>query len=203
MKLLEREPPHILFADDDPATLDIYAAYIKTFNWTADYVKTARELIAQVNANCTTSGRCYDALVCDVNFFDEHPESGPRITGVTAAKVIRENHPDLPIVFVTAYSSYLVRDAVTGIGGELFTKPVDFEQLFSRIAYLIRWNRIVQPPALVGDDRRKESINHSQYYRRKTDSALEIPPVLETLITEVREQKILMRSAAERDATEH
>jgi DNA-binding response OmpR family regulator len=201
MKLLEREPPHILFADDDPATLDIYAAYIKSIGWTADYVKTARDLIEQVNHNCNAGGRCYDALVCDVNFFDEDPGAGPRITGVTAAKVIRENHPDLPIVFVTAYSSYLVRDVITDLGGELFSKPVDFEQLFARVAYLIRWNRIVRTPA-VQQDRRTEPINHSGYYRRKTDSALTIPPVLEHLITEVREHKVLMRNAA-KDRTEH
>lgn len=202
MRLLEREPPHILFADDDPATLDIYAAYIKTFGWSADYVKSARELIEQVNANCAAAGRCYDALVCDVNFFDERPETGPRITGVTAAKVIRENHPDLPIVFVTAYSSYLVRDVITDLGGELFSKPVDFEQLFARVAYLIRWNRIVTPPQIPGGDRRKEPINHSDNYRRKTDSALTVPPVLENLITEVKEQKILLRTSQARD-TEH
>lgn len=194
MKLLERDPPHLLFADDDPATLDIYAHYIKSLGWSADYSKTARELIAQVNHNCVEGGRCYDALICDVNFFDEHPESGPRITGVTAAKVIRETHPDLPVVFVTAYSSYLVRDVVTDIGGELFTKPVDFEQLFSRISYLIRWNRIVAPPELL-NDRRKESINKTTFERRRTDSALKVPAILENAITEIREHKLLMRSA--------
>lgn len=195
MKLLERNPPHVLFADDDPATLDIYAAYIKHFDWTADYSKTARELIEKVNENCGIGGRCYDALVCDVNFFDEAPDRGPRITGVTAAKVVRETHPDLPIVFVTAFSSYLVRDQVSNLG-ELYSKPVDFEQLFARIAYLIRWNRIVLPPE-VTNDRRSAPINHSGNYRRKTDSALQVPPVLERMISEVREHKILMRSNAQ------
>lgn len=189
MKLLDRNPPHLLFADDDPATLDIYAAYIRTLGWSADYAKTARELIAKVNDNCTIGGRCYDALICDVNFWDESTDDVPRITGITAAKVVRESHPDLPVVFVTAFSSYLVRDVVKGIGGEIFQKPVDFEQLFSRIAYLIRWNRIVSPPAEVEHERRSEPINQSGYYRRRTDKALEVPPVLENLISEVRAEK--------------
>jgi DNA-binding response OmpR family regulator len=201
MKLLERQPPHLLFADDDQSTLDIYAAYIRTLEWTADYVKTARELIAQVNVNCVEGNRCFDALVCDVNFFDEHPDQGPRITGVTAAKVIRETHPDLPVVFVTGYSNYLIRDAVEHVGGaELFEKPVDFEQLFARIAYLIRWNRIALPPAFPNDRRTPGLFNQSGYYRRKSDVALEVPPVLENLITEVRETK---RIRAVRDAAGH
>lgn len=188
MKLLERQPPHLLFADDDPSTLDVYRAYIKTLNWSGDYAKTARELIEQVNANCVEGGRCYDALICDVNFFDES-EGGPRISGVTAARVIRETHPDLPVIFVTAYSSYFVRDAVQAIGrSEIFQKPVDFEKLFERIAYLIRWSRIISPPA-VATERRQGGPNLSGFNRRRTDGALRIPEVLETLIAEVRDEK--------------
>lgn len=198
MKLLERNPPHIIFADDDPGTLDVYAAYVKSFGWSADYAKTARDLINQVNENCGTAGRCYDALVCDVNFFDEHPENGPRITGVTAAKVIRETLPDLPVVFVTAYSSYLVRNVVNDIGGELFQKPVDFELLFARVAYLIRWSRLVTPPE-IKDERRVEGINKTPNQRRRTDGGLRVPAILEEAISEVRQNRILVRSAGSDD----
>lgn len=196
MNSLHRQPPHLLFADDDQSTLDIYAAYIRTMDWTADYVKTARELINQVNINCVEGRRCFDALICDVNFFDEHPDTGPRITGVTAAKVIRESHPDLPVVFVTAYSNYLVRDAVENVGrAELFQKPVDFEQLFARIAYLIHWNRTALPPAYPDDRRIHGRFNKSGQYRRRIDVALQVPPVLEDLITEVRESKRIRAAA--------
>lgn len=189
LKLLERNPPHLLFADDDAATLDVYRAYIKTLNWSADYTRTARELIAQVNTNCVEGGRCYDALICDVNFFDS-TDDGPRITGVTAAKVIRETHPDLPVIFVTAYSSYLVRETVKEIpAAEMFEKPVDFESLFERIAYLIRWNRVISPAQVTNERRLLGRPNVSGNNRRRTDGALRIPPVLENLINQVREEK--------------
>jgi DNA-binding response OmpR family regulator len=185
MKLLERNPPFILFADDDAATLDVFRAYTQALKWTGDFVGTAREIIAAVNQACD-AGRCYDALVCDVNYFDERPDSGPRLTGVTAARVIRQTHPDLPVVFVSGFTSHLIRGVINEVGADFYEKPVDFEVLFSRIAYLIRWSRIVQPPQYHGQERRKETINKSGQYRRRSDSAIEIPPILDTLNKEVR-----------------
>jgi DNA-binding NtrC family response regulator len=188
MKLLERSRPHVLYADDDQGTLDVYKAFTQALGWTGDFVLTAREIIAAVNKRCCNGGPCYDALVCDVNFFDELG-GGPRITGVTAVREIRAAYPDLPVIFVSGYSSFLVRDAVKGISADFYQKPVDFETLFGRIAYLIRWNRVVKAPDWDGEERRKRSMNTSEFNRRRTDRPVEVPPALETLISEVREQK--------------
>lgn len=188
MKLLERSRPHVLFADDDQATLDVYRAYTKALGWTGEFVATAREIIAEVNRTCGDGGHCFDALVCDVNFFDELG-GGPRITGVAAVREIRQKYPDLPVIFVSGYSSYLVRDAVRLVSADFYQKPVDFETLFGRIAYLIRWNRIVKPPDWSGDERRKRSMNTTEFRRRRSDAPIEVPPALETLINEVREAK--------------
>lgn len=188
MKLLERSRPHVLFADDDQGTLSVYDAYTKALGWTGEFVATAREIIAAVNRRCGSGGQCFDALVCDVNFFDES-DGGPRITGVAAVREIRRTYQDLPVIFVSGYSSYLVRDEIRGVDADFYQKPVDFETLFARIAYLIRWNRIVRPPEWDGDERRTRSMNTTEFRRRRTDATLEVPPALETLITEVRAQK--------------
>lgn len=172
MKLLEQKPPFVLFADDDPGTLDIFRAYCRALGWQGEFVATAGEIIEAVNRNCD-DGRCYDALVADVHFFDETPAGGPRISGIAAARVVKETHPDLPIVFVSGYSSYLLRDAARDVGAEFFQKPVDFEKLFGRVAYLIRWNRVVAPPETDTQDRRP----------------VEVPPVLKNAIDEVRAKR--------------
>jgi CheY-like chemotaxis protein len=193
MKLLTQAPPHLLFADDDPATLEIYRHYCKRLSWTAEFVATAREIIAAVNLNCTAGGKCFDALIADVNFFDERP-GGPRVSGVAAARSIRENFPQLPIVFVTAYSSYLIKDAAAAVHAEIYTKPVDFERLFARIAYLVRWHRVIKP-AKPTIERRTRSINASGQYRRSTDKVIELPEVLVKAMAEVREINAVKNTA--------
>lgn len=186
-------PPFILFADDDAQTLKILAKYADSLGWAYDTVKTAREIISKVNENCIAGGRCYDALVCDVNYFDENPDDGPRISGVAAARAIRENHPDLPIVFVSGYAGHLIRAEIGQVRGELFQKPVNFEALFERLAFLVHWTRSIAAPGDIPKDRRKASINRSGYQRRRSDQAVKIPEILSTTYAAAREEKHISR----------
>ena len=185
MQTFQRSP-YILFADDDESTLDIFRHYVAELGWQAEYVKTAGEIIAEINKQ-TGLGRTVEALVCDVNFFSGDPNDGPRISGVAAAREIRRSNPDLPIVFVTAYSSYLIADEINGIGGEMFAKPVNFEKLFERLAYLIRLSR--QGTSPIERDRRRKGLNLTGENRRATDSRIEIPEILRTANAEIRLEK--------------
>lgn len=194
MKLLEQDPPHLLFADDDPSTLEIYRHYCGRLDWTAEFVSTAREIVAAVNLNCGRGGRCFDAVIADVNYFDERPDAGPRISGVAAARSIRDSFPQLPIVFVTAYSSYFVKDAAAGVAAEVYTKPVDFERLFARIAFLVRWHRVASATASE-NDRRIKSINTSGHLRRSSDKVIELPEVLTNAIQEIRAVNEIKKAA--------
>jgi CheY-like chemotaxis protein len=185
MKLLEAHPPRILIADDDPGTIAIFRQYVAALGWDADYCSTAREIVELVNRNCDCAAdhrRCYDAIVSDVNFFDERP-GGPRVSGVAAARAIRGANPTIPIVFVTAYNSYLVREAAAGVDAEVIEKPVDFDDLFSRVAYLIRFRRVAAIPPT---ERRQERENRTDYARRAGDRPVKIPAILETLLADVR-----------------
>lgn len=186
MITFDDNPPYILFADDDPDTLAIFRRYVDSFGWAGEFVKTARQIVAAVNEQSADGARPFDALVCDVNYFDENPEAGPRISGVAAARAIRENHPDLPIVFVSAYSTYLIADEVNRIGGEIYQKPVDFEALFERVSWLVRWARSVRQTALPEGDRRRASINRTDHNRRKTDRVISVPEVLTETNSEIR-----------------
>lgn len=188
-------PPRILFADDDEGgVLTVCRYYVEQFGWQADYVTSARQIISKINENCVEGTECYDALVCDVNYFDQNPEDGPRITGIAAVRQVQRAHPDLPVIFMTGYLSIFITDEIKKLGAEFMAKPVDYEQLFARIAYLIKWRRLTGPylersPDEITEDRRKKSINITGHIRRSTDRVVESPVVLDAILNEVREER--------------
>lgn len=196
MKSFE-QPPTILFADDDPGTIEVFRYYVDSFGWAGEFVSTSRDIIRAINARISEGRDPFEALVCDIHFFDENPEAGPRISGVAAARAIREHHADLPIVFVSGYSNILLTDEIEKVRGEMFQKPIDFEALFERLAYLIRWNRSIRPAANLKENRRRASINRSGYYRRSTDQRIEVSKTLTNAAAEMRGARALNHAAAE------
>lgn len=183
-----QNPPFILFADDDLSTLDRLAIYVQQFGWEAEYVQSARAIIQAVNSH-DAAGRSFDALVCDVNFLDSHPDAGPHITGVAAARAIRENHPNLPIVFVSSYIRDRVATEISKIGAEYFDKSEHVEKIFERVAYLIRWSRATaSTPGFT--ERRSNGINFSGNNRRRTDQPIVVPEILTTMNAEIRARSL-------------
>lgn len=192
---MEQRRPIILFADDDADTLSVFRTCAAAYNWQADFVKTAAQIITKVNERAGGPGPFYDALVCDINYFKADDQT-PQISGVAAVRAIRESHPDLPVVFVSNYSSFFIRDEIQKVGAELFAKPVDIERLFERIAYLVKWNQ-----SIAGVDhspeRRRAGINLSPFNRRSSDRQSErvaLPQILQTALAEVRERRRVLLS---------
>lgn len=182
--------PYILFADDDNATLQRFTRKIELLNWAADYVRTAAQIIAKVNEVGAGPGPFYDALVCDINYFKDSRE--PMISGVAAARAVRESHPDLPVIFVSSYSSYFIKDEIGKLGGELFTKPFSMETLFERISYLVKWHWAVIGATDHKPERRRAGVNTSGQVRRATDRQpdnVSIPAVLQSAVAEIRETR--------------
>lgn len=184
---MDNRKPFILFADSDPAVLGTFRRYCDAFGWIGDYVDTAEAIINNVNKNCAVGGRSYDALVCDINYF--RPADGPAVSNVAAVRSIRENFPELPVVFTSHHTSYWIKDEIKKVGGELFAKPVDFEHLFERIAFLVKWHWQTQTPPDIPTDRRRSAINHSGECRRKTDACIEIPEILKVTVQEMRDTR--------------
>lgn len=182
---MDNRKPYILFADDDNNILDAFREYCRAFDWIGDFVNSAEQIVLSVNQNCHIGGRSYDAIVCDINHYRR--DDGPTISNVAAVRTIRENYPEIPVVFVSSHSSYWIKDEIKKIGGELFAKPIDFEHLFERIAFLVKWHWQTQTPPDVPTDRRRSAINHSGHSRRKTDAAVEIPTVLKNTVQEMRD----------------
>lgn len=174
---------NLLVADDDRDMLDLMQMKIKLLGWKGTFVSSASETIDAMN-QCTSKGTCFDAIITDVNYFDNQP--GPRLTGITAIREIRKVRPDIPVIFVTAFSSSLVREEIRRVSAELMTKPVDLEQLFDRVHELILWHR----SGLVkydGPERRATSVNRTEHCRRAGDVKIAAPSRIVDVITELRE----------------
>lgn len=178
----------ILYADSDPIELESLAIMVQQYGWEGDQAMSASEIVNKVNLNCSSGGKCYDAIITALNFFDEG--SDPYLTGVTAAKMIRKVRTDVPIVFISDHNNSLIREEVRRVSGELMTKPIDTYALFDRIEQLVIWYRQTQASRYDGDDRRIGSINRSGNFRRNTDMGHEItiPDRLVNLIEEVKEE---------------
>lgn len=187
-KCCEPQPPFILFADDDPDTLNLLSFAAQQRGWMVDTASRAREVLEKFNEHCSGTGHCYDALVMDVNFRNAPGEEHePRLTGVTVAKEIRRAFLNIPIVFFTGADSYLVRKQTQAAGGpmsEFVTKPGDIQSLLNRVEYLMAW--VSKSATYEGPDRRVRSINRTGFARRAADKTMTVPMILEKVLTKAK-----------------
>lgn len=138
-----RDRPFVLFADDDPHILAMLVVAAEHRGWCADTATSARQILDKVNAHCGERGTCYDAIVADVNYFaqpGEEEDAGQyRMTGITAAHRIKEKYRDLPIVFISAFGSTLMRDEARSVSEDFFDKPFDPMKLLDRVGELVEF----------------------------------------------------------------
>jgi len=114
----------IIYAvDDEVVALDMLAetiaavvplAEIKTFSKASEVLKAARETAP-------------DILFLDIEM--------PGMTGVELAKAMQEIKPDVNIIFVTGYSSYLV-DAMDMFASGYVMKPVEEKKIQEQMNHL-------------------------------------------------------------------
>ena len=113
----------ILFAEDD--------ADVR--KWVGYAVRTVEDGEAALAA-CATKRP--DVLILDVMM--------PKRDGLSVCSEIRRMDPELPILMLTARNTE--RDKVTGLGAgadDYMTKPFGMEELFARIAALLRRARLL------------------------------------------------------------
>lgn len=164
----------LLLADNDQATLQILEFYAEKLGWKFVSTTTAEGIINAVNEKCA-AGNCFDAIVTDIKY-----DTG--INGITAARAVRKIEPNVPIIFISGYSGSIIREEVRRVQAELFAKPLDYESLFVRIGTLITWYRGAVRPKYDGTERRRNSVNRTEFNRRVKDKALQISSRLKAAI---------------------
>lgn len=169
----------VLFADESHETIAIFKHIVNRLQWQGLYVHSSEQMIDTVNELLSMDHKL-DAVVANISYLE-----GTQMTGITAAREIRKAMPNVPIVILSPYVTSMIREEVRRVGGEIMQKPFDPETLFVRLSQLIYWNRLASAQSYVGDDKRRNSINRSQYFRRATDYILSTPERIKQTLEEL------------------
>lgn len=169
----------VLFADDSHETIAIFKHIVTRLGWQGLYVHSSEEMIAEVN-EILAQEHTLDAVVANISYFAK-----TQMTGITAAREIRKAMPNVPILFLSHYVTSIIREEVRRVGAELIQKPFDPETLFIRLSQLIYWNRLASAQSYEGEDRRRNSVNRSENFRRATDYILSTPERIRQTLDEL------------------
>ncbi len=125
----------VLVVDDNRHMVRTLVDVLRLQGWQADGASSGEEAIAGVR------GRRYDAVVMDVRMTG--------INGVEALRAIRDSHPRIPVVLMTAYSATeLLREAERLGALCILPKPFPIRDLVTTLESALR----EQPGVLVVDD---------------------------------------------------
>lgn len=203
----QRDIPFVLIADDDADTLNILVLLAESKGWRVDTATTAREIIAKVNHHCSVEGRCYDAILSDVNLADKQP--GPRLTGISAVGEIRKSWAHIPVVFYSAFLNAVMRDEIKRLGnadaveklgrasyGGASTDPIG---VIEKVELVLKWGR-VSGAGYEGQDRREgpSAADGPHPHRRLGDcqGEIRVPQALESALKEATVLREMERAMA-------
>ena len=116
--------PRVLIADDSETILLLLRTRLEMEGYDVVTAADGVEVIEAVKA-----GPAPDILLLDAMM--------PRKSGIDALRELRADGVDTPVLIVSAHQDEMDAGAPTNVEvSGYITKPIDFEQLFSRIAEL-------------------------------------------------------------------
>lgn len=125
---------HILVVEDDPLVAEMVTLLLRRHGYTVSALAEPRSVSSLLVSQPV------DLILLDVML--------PYVDGFTLCGQVREAHPDLPIIFLTARD--LASDKVDGLylgADDYITKPFEPAELLARVhTVLRRYRRVEQPP---------------------------------------------------------
>lgn len=101
-------------------------------------------------------GTIFDLILSDIMM--------PGIDGFSFAKTVREQNPDIPILFVTARDDFSAKQRGFAIGiDDYMVKPIDFDELLLRIGALMRRSKIASAKKLTVGRLLLDADEHTAY----------------------------------------
>jgi DNA-binding response OmpR family regulator len=134
-----KQPPKILFVEDDPNLSMILQDYLEMIGYEVEHARDGEEGLIFFKRGQ------YDLAILDIMM--------PKKDGFTLANDIRKIKPGIPIIFLTAKN--LKEDRIKGFQSgcdDYITKPFSTEELSLRI------KAILKRCAIIGDDEESEEI---------------------------------------------
>ncbi len=145
---MEANKPKILLVEDDPSLSYLLKEYLAMNNFMVEAAETAQKALKLLQEHY------FKLAILDVMLPDKD--------GFQLAKTIRNQHPDLPFLFLTARS--LKVDVLKGfsVGAiDYLKKPIDEEELVVRIKNLL--HRIETKPVQGGSQEQDLSLGTFQF----------------------------------------
>jgi len=120
----------ILVVDDEPDVADLFRQRFRREARQGTYVLhfsySGEEALAKLDDGIRPE---LIGILSDINM--------PGMDGLTLLRKIKERHPDLPVMMVTAYGDDERRRRANDLGAsEFLTKPVDFDRLKEQLRQL-------------------------------------------------------------------
>jgi CheY-like chemotaxis protein len=116
---------HILYIEDDEAQLFMIKRLLERWGYRVSACIEQREALDALRA-----GEHFDLVVTDFTM--------PGISGLEAARVIRDARPDLPVIMISGYITDALRIEAAAAGvRELIAKPHDLEELRDVVQRLV------------------------------------------------------------------
>jgi signal transduction histidine kinase len=121
---LKLEGKTILVAEDEESNYQLLLAYLLKTGATVLWAQNGEETCEMVDSNNV------DLILMDVKM--------PVMGGLEASKIIKQKHPDIPIIIQTAFTSSIQKEQILeNIIDSFILKPIEFRELFNKIAELI------------------------------------------------------------------
>ncbi len=117
--------PKILYCEDNETLAFVTKDNLELRNYEVEHVSTGEKVLSALRTND------YDLLIMDIML--------PGMDGLDTVEKVRERHPELPIIFLTALS--LTEDRVKGLrlgADDYLTKPFSIEELDLRMKVCLR-----------------------------------------------------------------
>ncbi len=118
-------PLRVLVVDDEANIAELLRMALRYEGWDVDTALTGAKAVASARANRP------DAVVLDMML--------PDFNGMEVLAKLRAQHPDVPVLFLTAKDS--VEDRIAGLtagGDDYVTKPFSLEEVVARLRGLMR-----------------------------------------------------------------
>lgn len=160
----EETRPRILLVDDERDSFDLLKAGMRFYGiseFEVDYADNPTAAVEMLN------GRCYDACVLDIRL--------KGFSGLNLGDLIREHDVNVPLAYLTNLDTEEARSEATSQRAFFWRKDrfTDIHELLNLLGELVRLN-----PCVEG----KRIDNHG-FPRKLKETPIEIPPVLQLLVT--------------------
>ena len=124
---------HILLVDDNEFNREVGAALIDMTGASFALANNGQEAVVAVDA------ASFDLVLMDLQM--------PVMDGYAAARLIKANHPDLPIIALTAHAMVEERQRILAAGMDgMLSKPIDQDKFFKVIA---KWSGVTTGQSVV------------------------------------------------------